>query len=91
MMLPLIPAPAPVPLATMSLPKTRSEHKKSKRTRTAYSQLQQDLLELAFHVNPYPDGYYRQKVSLDVGIAEDRVQVNFLIHQSMYQECMGRR
>ena len=58
--------------------KTHSECKKSKRTRTAYSQLQLDLLELAFHVNPYPDEKCQQKVAFDVGLKDDRVQVIYL-------------
>ena len=52
-----------------------SKKSKSKRTRTAFSQVQQDKLELAYHVNPYPDGFFRQQVSQDVGIPEDRIQV----------------
>ena len=65
----------PPPLPVTAAQVVAGEQKKSKRTRTAYSQIQQDLLELAFHVNPYPDGFYRQKVALDIGIPEDRVQV----------------
>ena len=65
----LHPPPPPPPSAP---PHSR----RPKRTRTAYSQAQKDALELAFHAKPYPDGFFRQKVSRQVGIPEDRIQVS---------------
>ena len=59
-----------------SSPPLQTNSRRSKRTRTAYSQAQQDALELAFHANPYPDGFFRQKISRQVGIPEDRIQVD---------------
>ena len=49
--------------------------RRPKRTRTAFTLAQQDKLELAYHSNPYPDSFYRQKVALDIGVPEDRIQV----------------
>ena len=66
-------APLDPPEPSLSLP--LPARRRTKRTRTAFSQSQLDALELAFHANPYPDGFYRQKVSRHVGIAEDRIQV----------------
>lgn len=71
---PGLPPPPPHP----SSPPPQSHRRRGKRTRTAYSQAQQDALELAFHANPYPDGFFRQKVSRQVGIPEDRIQVYFM-------------
>lgn len=65
------PPPSPLPLSISQ----SSLRRKSKRARTAYTQAQQDALELAFHANPYPDGFFRQKVARQVGIPEDRIQV----------------
>lgn len=64
------------PVSQTETPPTKSSSKqKSKRTRTAYTQAQQDQLEMAYHANPYPDGIYRQKVSDLTGIPPDRIQV----------------
>ena len=73
--------PSPLP------PDRQQTHlSKNKRTRTAFSQAQQDKLELAYHANPYPDGFYRQKVAQDVGIPEDRIQVQY--KPSMFASCV---
>lgn len=56
-------------------PEPTPKKKKSKRMRTAFSLVQLDKLELAYHANPYPDGFFRQKVSQETGIPEDRIQV----------------
>ena len=64
------------PVSQAETPPTKSSTKqKSKRTRTAYTQAQQDQLEMAYHANPYPDNVYRQKVSDLTGIPPDRIQV----------------
>lgn len=69
------------PTSQSEAPPTHSSGKqKSKRTRTAYTQVQQDQLEMAYHANPYPDGIYRQKVSDLTGIPPDRIQVGTTTH-----------
>ena len=84
------PNPPPLPPSpTPPSPPPRT-HGRGKRTRTAYTQAQQDALELAFHANPYPDGFYRQKVSKHVGIAEDRIQVYNINFQISLCVCVVR-
>lgn len=52
------------------------EPKKPKRTRTAFSNLQLDQLELAFSRSHYPDVFTREDLSNKLSIKEDRIQVN---------------
>lgn len=51
------------------------EPKKPKRTRTAFSNLQLDQLELAFSRSHYPDVFTREDLSNKLNIKEDRIQV----------------
>ena len=51
------------------------EPKKAKRTRTAFSNLQLDQLELAFSRSHYPDVFTREDLSNKLNIREDRIQV----------------
>jgi hypothetical protein len=51
------------------------EPKKPKRTRTAFSNLQLDQLELAFSRSHYPDVFTREDLSNNLNIKEDRIQV----------------
>lgn len=51
------------------------EPKKPKRTRTAFSNLQLDQLELAFSRSHYPDVFTREDLSNKLSIKEDRIQV----------------
>ncbi len=53
------------------------EPKKPKRTRTAYSNIQLDQLELAFSRSHYPDVFTREDLSNKLNIKEDRIQVNY--------------
>lgn len=55
------------------------EPKKPKRTRTAFSNLQLDQLELAFSRSHYPDVFTREDLSNKLSIKEDRIQVLQLI------------
>lgn len=54
------------------------EPKKAKRTRTAFSNLQLDQLELAFSRSHYPDVFTREDLSNKLNIREDRIQVCLL-------------
>ena len=72
----------PLPLPT--------KHSKQKRTRTAYSQQQEDILEIAFHVNPYPNIYNCREVAFESGLPEDRVQVYtflYLMYTTQLHAC----
>lgn len=51
------------------------EPKKPKRTRTAFSNLQLDQLEIAFSRSHYPDVFTREDLSSKLNIKEDRIQV----------------
>ena len=72
------PAGEPGSMSEAAKPATRHSKKKAKqstRSRTAFSLEQQDKLEMAYHINPYPDGFVRQQVSQEVGLPESRIQV----------------
>ena len=55
--------------------RSKKSAKQSTRSRTAFSLEQQDKLEMAYHINPYPDGFVRQRLSQEVGLPESRIQV----------------
>lgn len=63
------------PLSSHGETESVEEPKKAKRTRTAFSNLQLDQLELAFSRSHYPDVFTREDLSNKLSIKEDRIQV----------------
>lgn len=63
------------PLSSHGETESMEEPKKPKRTRTAFSNLQLDQLELAFSRSHYPDVFTREDLSTKLNIKEDRIQV----------------
>lgn len=57
-----------------------SDHKKPKRTRTAFTSTQLDQLEIYFSDSIYPDAFVRDDISKQLHIKEDRIQVYIIIH-----------
>ena len=63
-----------------------SEPKKSKQTKTVYSNYQLDQLELVFSSTHYPNFLRREELASRLGIGEDRIRVWFKNKQARFRK-----
>lgn len=61
-----------------------SQPEKRKKNRTSYTQKQLYALERSFHENPYPDAAKIEILSMELGITEPKLKVNFVIFINRY-------